>query len=241
MYNKMIVEIACNNFQSCQNAEAASADRIELIENLKEGGCTPSYGMMKMVKEQISIPIYVMIRPRGGDFVYSHEEIEIMHGDIALCKKLTVDGIVFGVLTKEGNVNLEACADLLETWGSKRATFHRALDRTNDIHKSMQDIINLGFERVLTSGGHKNVSDGKEVIRTLQEQFGEQINIMPGAGVTPQNAKELSDFCRTKEIHATCKNDTSNDVMTNDNFSDSYPVSDLKLIRGLVNAVKDVS
>jgi copper homeostasis protein len=231
----MIVEIACNNFQSCRNAEQSGADRIELIENLKEGGCTPSYGMIKKVKSVISIPIYVMIRPRGGDFVYSQEEIEIMHADITLCKKLNVDGIVFGVLTKEGKINLEACADLLETWGSNRATFHRALDRTIDIEKSMEDIINLGFERVLTSGGHKNVTEGKEIIQSLQQKFGVQIIIMPGAGVTPENAKEISVFCDTQEIHATCKMEFSQEVMSNENFSDSFPESNKNLINELVS------
>lgn len=216
------------------NAEHSGADRIELIENLKEGGCTPSYGMIKKVKDNISVPIYVMIRPRGGDFVYSKEEIEVMHADIALCKKLNVDGIVFGVLTKQGNVNLEACADLLETWGSNKATFHRALDRTIEIERSMEDIINLGFERVLTSGGHKNVTEGKEVIKSLQENFGKQIIIMPGAGVSPSNAKEISDYCETKEIHATCKADYAQDVISNRSFSDNFPESDKRIIKELV-------
>jgi copper homeostasis protein len=232
----MIIEIACNNFQSCENAQKAGADRIELIENLKEGGCTPSFGMIKKVKEKISIPIYVMIRPRGGDFFYSQEEIDIMHEDILLCKQLKVDGIVFGVLTKEGKVNVEACADLLQTWGSNKATFHRALDRTLDIKKSMEDIINLGFERVLTSGGHKNVSEGKEVIKSLQEKFGNQITIMPGAGVTPENATVISDFCATNEIHATCKMDYAQEVLCNDSFSDGFVESKLELISELVNS-----
>lgn len=235
----MIVEIACNNFQSCINAQKGGANRIELIENLNEGGCTPSYGLIKKVKENISIPIYVMIRPRGGDFVYSKDEIDIMHADIILCKKLNVDGIVFGVLTKEGKINVEACSDLLQTWGSNKATFHRALDRTLNIETALVDVINLGFERVLTSGGHKNVTEGKEVIKSLQEKYGEQIIIMPGAGVTPNNAKGLSDYCGTKEIHATCKNTFSQPVVTNSNFSDTFPESDLELIRGLVSVVAD--
>ncbi len=232
----MIVEIACNNFISCKNAQDAGANRIELIENLGEGGCTPSFGMIKKVKEKISIPIYVMIRPRGGDFVYSNDEIEIMHEDIRMCKQLNVDGIVFGVLTKEGNVNLEVCADLLQTWGSNKATFHRALDRTVDIETSLEDIVNLGFERVLTSGGHKNVTEGKEVIKSLQEKLGSQISIMPGAGVTPANGKEIAEYCGTNEIHATCKMPFKQNVSGNVNFSDGFPLSDKKLITDLVGA-----
>lgn len=220
------------------NAQAAGADRIELIENLKEGGCTPSYGMIKKVKENSSLPIYVMIRPRGGDFVYSHSEIDIMQEDIAMCKQLKVDGIVFGVLTQEGNVNLETCADLMQTWGSHRATFHRAFDRTLDRDQAVEDIINLGFERILTSGGGQNVTEGKEVIKSLQKKYGHQIIIMPGAGVTPQNAKELADFCNTKEIHATCKKDFLQQVQTNKNFCDAFPESDKNLIQALVAAVK---
>ncbi len=234
----MTVEIACNNYIACKNAEAGGANRIELFENLAEGGCTPSYGMIKKVKESISLPIYVMIRPRGGDFVYSKEEIDIMHNDILLCKKLEVEGIVFGVLTKEGHVNLETCADLLQTWGSNNATFHRALDRSIDIEKSMEDIINLGFERVLTSGGYKSVGEGKQAIKNLQEKFGAQIVIMPGAGVTPQNALELSSYCGTNEIHATCKTTCAKDVISNEKFKDSFPLSDQSIIMELVNAFK---
>ncbi len=232
----MIVEIACNNYISCQNAEKAGVHRIELFENLGEGGCTPSYGMIKKVKQNISLPVYVMIRPRGGGFVYSKEEQDIMHEDILMCRQLGVDGIVFGVLHQEGGVHLEACADLLQTWGSHKATFHRALDRTIDIEKSIRDIINLGFERVLTSGGHKNVAAGKEVIKNLQEQYGQEIIIMPGAGVTPKNAKELSGYCGTHEIHATCKMSMSNEVKSNENFDDGFTISSDAIIHELVSA-----
>lgn len=235
----MTVEIACNNYRSCQNAERAGTDRIELFENLNEGGCTPSYGMIKKVKNNISIPIYVMIRPRGGDFVYSKEEVEIMHEDILMCKQLKVDGIVFGVLTDEGNVNLETCADLLHTWGSHAATFHRALDRTVDIKKSLEDLINLGFERVLTSGGHKNVTQGKTVVKELQHQYGNEIIIMPGAGVTPQNAKALSVYCGTNEIHATCKMDCLQKAKGNVLFSDGFPISEKGIITDLVNVFSE--
>jgi copper homeostasis protein len=235
----MTVEIACNNFQSCLNAMNAGADRIELFENLGEGGCTPSFGMIKKVLTEVSIPVYVMIRPRGGDFVYSLDEIDIMKNDILMCKELKADGIVFGMLNKDGSVDVETCADLLQAWDSKTVSFHRAIDRCIDIEKSMEDIINLGFERVLTSGGYKTVSEGKGVIKSLQEKFGEQIIIMPGSGVTPFNAAKISEFCGTSEIHATCKGILKQDIKSNSNFSDPFSISQKNTIEELVRAVKN--
>ncbi len=232
----MIVEIACNNFQSCMNAYQAGANRIELFENLAEGGCTPSYGMISRVKKEIRIPVYVMIRPRGGDFVYSLDEIALMREDIAMCKELGVDGIVLGILNPEGQVAVDHCADLLQLWGNKAATFHRAFDRTVNLHGAAEDIINLGFERILTSGGHKNVSAGKSVIQQLQRQYGSEIIFMPGAGVTPQNARDIAAFCGTSEIHATCKVMATHDVKTNEHFSDTYSQSDFSCIQALVQS-----
>lgn len=233
----MKIEIACNNLQSCINAWKGGADRIELFENLNDGGCTPSFGLIKKVKELIPIPVYVMIRPRGGHFVYNEDEYEIMRSDINTCRVLAVDGIVFGALDKNGNVDVELCKNLLEAWKNKPATFHRAFDRSIDLEKSCQEIIDLGFERILTSGGKKTVEEGKENIKSLQENFGNKVSIMAGSGVTPQNAKTISDYCRTKEIHATCKSTfLEENIISNATFSDAYLVSDINEIMALKNA-----
>jgi copper homeostasis protein len=201
----MILEIACNSYAACLNAEKGGADRIELFENLHEGGCTPTYGMIKQVTADIKLPIYVMIRPRGGDFVYTDEEFDIMLGDIKVCLIWGVKGVVFGILDKLGNVDKDRCAIIMSRLGHMKATFHRAIDRSNDIEKATEDIIGLGFERILTSGGKRDVSAGKEVIKNLQEKYGTKIIIMPGSGVTPDNANQLINYTGVKEIHSTAK------------------------------------
>ncbi len=232
----MKIEIACNNLQSCINAWKGGADRIELFENLHDGGCTPSFGLIKKVKELIPIPVYVMIRPRGGHFVYNEDEYEIMRSDINTCRVLAADGIVFGALDKNGHVDIELCKKLIEAWKNKPATFHRAFDRSLDLEKSCNEIIELGFERILTSGGQKTVDEGKEKIKLLQEKFGDKISIMPGSGVTVNNAKIISEFCGTKEIHATCKSTFSeNNIVSNPVFKAGFMGSDLNEIEALKN------
>ncbi|MDR3682054.1 MAG: copper homeostasis protein CutC [Flavipsychrobacter sp.] len=201
----VLLEIAANSFQSCLSAQQGGADRIELFENLAEGGCTPSYGMLALVKEKINIPVYVMIRPRGGDFIYSNDEFEIMNRDIVMCKQLGFTGIVFGMLDIQGGIDVARCKDLLSTCGDMKATFHRAFDGSKDLHESMRKLIDLGFDRVLTSGGEPNVEKGKEAIKKLQQEYGKDIVIMPGCGVTSVNARAIVDYCSVNEIHATAK------------------------------------
>lgn len=236
----MIVEIACNNYTSCLHAQKGGADRIELFENISEGGCTPSFGLMKRVKEFVQLPIYTMIRPRGGDFVYSSDEIEIMKSDINTCRVLAINGIVFGALTHDGKVDKHTCVKLLQTWRGQPATFHRAFDRTIDLDEAMEDIISLGFERVLTSGGYANVEEGKDMLQYLQQTYGQRIKILAGSGVTPQNAAALIAHTGVNEIHATCKQSFMNETYQyNNRFQDTYPVSDWVCIEQLVHAVKN--
>lgn len=220
------VEIACCNFTSCQNAEKAGASRIELFENLGDGGCTPSYGMMKLVKEKISIPVYAMIRPRGGDFTYSEEEFEIMKSDVKLCLDLAIDGIVFGILDRERKVDSPRCQILMDLWKNGRATFHRAFDLTNDLERSTEEVIDLGFERILTSGGESTATIGREKILSLHTKFNPKISIMAGSGISPNNVYLFNSLT---EIHATCKVErTSNDLFG------KYYESDVKIIEDLV-------
>jgi copper homeostasis protein len=197
------LEIACNSWESCISAVNGGADRIELFENLPDGGCTPSAGLITM-STKLSIPVYVMIRPRGGDFCYSKDEIEIMKTDIAYCKQAGIKGIVFGCLTPEGEIDTVLCKELLDLWGGA-ATFHRAIDDCLDIHKACQTVVDLGFERILSSGGSANVMEGLSTLSELQNTFGNQIKIMPGAGITADNAAEIIQFTGCKDIHATCK------------------------------------
>lgn len=230
----ILLEIAANSFQSCMAAQAGGADRIELFENLPEGGCTPSYGMLALVREKINIPVYVMIRPRGGDFIYSDDEFEIMRRDITMCKQLGFTGVVFGILDAHGAIDTERCKDLLSACGDMKVTFHRAFDRAKDLHNSIQQLINMGFERVLTSGGETNVEKGKDVIKQLQQQYGKDIIIMPGCGVTAANAREIIDYCNVKEIHATAKGKVSSYAShTKPHFADEWNESNMQEIKAI--------
>lgn len=234
------LEIACSNIQSCLNAWKGGADRIELFENLPEGGCTPSYGTIKYVNEHVGIPVFVMIRARGGDFVYSSQEEQIMLADVKMCLEMEVDGIVFGALNPDGTVNQDLANKILETWKYRPATFHRAFDRSVDLFEAAETIISLGFERILTSGGQATVEEGKEIIRQLNLQYSDRIIIMPGSGVTPINIRQISDYCHTREMHGTCKSTFRNkEIMFNPVFNDPYSLSDLNCIRQMLIQFKN--
>lgn len=200
---KYNVEIACCNWISCVNAQENGADRIELFENLLEGGCTPSYGLLKQSTE-LKLPVYAMIRPRGGDFCYSEVEFETMKTDIAVCKNLGLKGIVFGILDGYGNVDVKRCSELLQLWDGP-ATFHRAFDQTANPFEATETLIELGFERILSSGQKENVQQGLELLKQLVDSYSGSISIMPGCGVTANNGRDILQKTGAKEIHATCK------------------------------------
>jgi copper homeostasis protein len=219
------IEIACSNIESCLNAEQGGADRIELFENLTDGGCTPSFGMMRMAKEKTTIPVYAMIRPRGGDFIYTDVEFKIMVYDVILCHELEIDGIVFGILDANRQVDIKRSKILLDFWKNKNATFHRAIDMTTDMEKSCREIIDLGFERILTSGGKPTAEEGIDMLLDMNQKFGNQISIMPGSGITYENIGLFSEF---NDIHATCKS-----VVSSTDLFGNYITSDLELVRKL--------
>ncbi len=226
------LEIAANSWQSCLNASLGGADRIELFENLADGGCTPSAGMIKR-STLLSIPVYVMIRPRGGDFCYTASEIDIMQSDIEYCKSVGVQGIVFGVLNRSGEVDQDICKELLKLWNGP-ATFHRAIDRSADIMLSTKQIVELGFERILSSGGALHVMEGLDNLKHMQSTYGKDIIIMPGAGVTAQNAHDIIDYTGCREIHTTCKTSAiSNKGSLNTKFKDEVSYSSLSDIQEL--------
>ncbi len=230
----ILLEIAANSIASCMAAQKGGADRVELFENLGEGGCTPSYGMLQIVRKKISIPVYVMIRPRGGDFLYNSDEFEIMKQDIVFCKDLNFQGVVFGMLNANGDVDRDRCKELLSLCGSMKATFHRAFDRSGNLNDSAKKIIDLGFERILTSGGAKDVDSGKEVIKELQLEFGKHIIIMPGCGVAAKNARYVADYCGVKEMHATAKEKITSQMQYKKlHFTDDWFESDLRQIIAL--------
>ncbi|WP_157143320.1 copper homeostasis protein CutC [Brachyspira pilosicoli] len=206
------IEICVDSVESCINAERGGADRLELCGNMFEGGTTPSYGVLQLAREMVSKPIYAMVRPRGGDFCYNDIEFEIMKREIKLMKELKIDGIVFGILTKEGKVDKERCSKLLDLLGTNKATFHRAIDVSSNLNEACEDIISLGFERILTSGGEANVMSGIIKLKELVEKYNDKIIIMPGSGINERNIEYINDTVKANEYHMTA-NKTVESVM----------------------------
>ncbi len=198
----MKLEIIGFNIESCIAAQEAVANRIELCASPGEGGATPSYAFIKAAREKLHIDLYVMIRPRGGDFLYSDEEFEIMKADIVICKQSGCDGIVTGILTKDGIVDKERCKELVELAYPLEATFHRAFDRVVNPFEALEEIIDLGFERILTSGLKPKAIEGKETLEALIKQAEDRIIIMPGSGVTSENIIEMAESTGAKEFHS---------------------------------------
>ncbi len=203
--NYMKLEIAVFNIGSALLAAKAGADRIELCENPHDGGTTPSYGTLKTVIEKISIPVFPIIRPRGGDFLYSDDEFEVIKKDVQLVKELGFKGFVVGLLNQDGSIDVARTAILTELAGSLEVTFHRAFDRAKDPLLSMEDIIRTGCKRILTSGQVPNAFDNKELIKQLNEQAAGRIIIMPGSGVRSNNIKELADYTGVQELHSSAR------------------------------------
>jgi copper homeostasis protein len=233
------IEIACNSLTSCINAFEAGATRVELFENLADGGCTPSAGLI-MASQKLNIPKYVMIRPRAGHFCYSNVEIDMMLHDIEICKQANIQGIVFGCLTQSGSIDLSTNKLLLEAWGGA-ATFHRAIDRTQDLFESAKAITDLGFKRILSSGGQITAEEGIEILRKMQKEFGKYIHIMPGSGITSKNAVSILRDTGCTNIHATCKVTVpSKKGTTNPIFAenDTETFSELTEIRNLIEAIE---
>lgn len=198
----MKLEIIGFNIESCISAQEAGANRIELCAGAGEGGTTPSYGFMKAAREKLHIDLYVMIRPRGGDFLFSDDDFEIMKNDVAVCKQLGCDGIVTGILTSDGKVDKPRCRQLVELAYPLGATFHRAFDRVADPFEALEDVIACGFERILTSGLKPKGIEGASLLSQLVKQAEDRIIVMPGSGVTADNILSLVESTGVKELHS---------------------------------------
>ena len=194
-------EICANSVASCIAAQEGGADRVELCAGIPEGGTTPSYGMIKCARESITIGLNVIIRPRGGDFLYSSEELKEMVYDIKTAKDLGADGLVFGCLSPDGNVDMEAMKLLMQAAGDTPVTFHRAFDHTSDPFKALEDIISLGCVRILTSGCMPTALEGASTLAALVEKAGDRIIIMPGCGIRENNILETARLSGAREFH----------------------------------------
>ncbi len=200
-----LLEIAANSVASALAAQDGGADRIELCENLGEGGTTPSHGTLAVVRERLRIPVYALIRPRGGDFLYDDAEFEVMRRDIEHCLRLGCDGVVIGALDADGAVDAVRCRELIAAAGTMGVTFHRAFDAARDPSQALQAIIGLGCERVLTSGGATDAFSGAASIADHVKAAGDRLRVMAGAGVTADNIRQIAERSGARELHASAR------------------------------------
>jgi len=199
------MEVCANNVASAMAAQEGGAIRVELCDNLQDGGTTPSYAQIKLAKELLKINVYPIIRPRGGDFLYSDLEFNLMKTDIEVCKSLNCDGVVIGILKSDGSVDKERCATLIALASPMKVTFHRAFDNCNDMEKALEDIIEIGCERILSSGGKVTALEGAEKLKALIKLAAGRISIMPGAGVRENNIADIISITGATEFHSTAK------------------------------------
>ncbi len=183
----MLLEICASSYQSARNAQRAGAHRIELCTELGLGGITPSYGLLRRVMAEISIPVHVLIRPRSGDFTYSDAELAVMKTDINICKELGVTGIVTGVLRSDLTIDVEKTKELLEAARPLTFTFHRAFDWTPDPLVAMENLMKIGVDQILSSGQATTAPLGIELLKKLKDQANHQLEILPGGGINATN------------------------------------------------------
>ncbi|WP_421939525.1 copper homeostasis protein CutC [Pedobacter sp.] len=199
------LEVCANSYASAVAAQAGGAKRVELCDNLAEGGTTPSYAHIALSKKNLTIEIWPIIRPRGGDFLYSDFEFELMKEDIKICKSLNCNGIVTGILNNDGTIDMLRCKELIDLAHPLPVAFHRAFDMSNDMEKALEDLIDLGVVRVLTSGGASSAIMGAEKLAQLVKQSNGRIEIMPGAGINETNITDLIEKTGAAVFHASAK------------------------------------
>lgn len=197
----MIREKCIGSFLEALEAQELGTERVELCDNLTEGGTTPSYGTIKMVVEKLNIPAFVIIRPRGGDFYYTPEEIEIMKEDIKICKELGVKGVVIGALNRDNTINYDAIKDMIDLAKPMSITFHKAIDELENPVTEVKKLANLGVNRILTSGTKETALEGKNILREMIKEAGEDTIIIVAGKVTKDNLNEISNLIPAKEYH----------------------------------------
>ena len=238
----MNLEIIGFNIESCVTAQEGGASRIELCAGPGEGGTTPSYAFIKSARENLHIQLYVMIRPRGGDFLFSDEDFRLMKNDIEVCKQFNCDGIVTGILTKDGKVDKKRSKELIEVAYPMEATFHRAFDRVKDPFESLEDVIELGFKRILTSGLQPKATDGAQLLSQLIKQSDGRISIMPGSGITSQNIISIAETTGATEFHSSAsvlKESKMEYINANMNESLNYVSVNIEEVKKMVQLLEE--
>lgn len=201
------LEVCANTLTSALAAQEGGAIRVELCDNLGEGGTTPSYGQIKLARKLLHIKLYVLIRPREGDFLYTDTEFEIMKADVQNCIDMGCDGVVIGILNPDGSIDTKRCGELTKMATDKGlgVTFHRAFDMCRDMDKALEEIITTGCERILTSGGRSTAIEGANVIAHLIEKAAGRIIIMPGSGVSESTVADLIHYTKAIEVHSSAR------------------------------------
>lgn len=210
--SRPLLEVAAVSVTAALAAQQGGADRIELCAALELGGLTPSHGTIALTRERLSLPIHVLIRPRAGDFLYDDDEYAAMQRDIKAARTLGCEGVVIGALDADGNVDVPRCRTLIDAAHGMDITFHRAIDVCRDPSTALEELIALGCNRVLTSGGAAQAAAGAAQIRALIEQAAGRIAIMPGGGITPANMAALAQATGANQFHASAKYQAASDM-----------------------------
>ena len=243
---KRIIEICCGSYEDALAAYKGNADRIELNSALFLGGLTPSVSSLVLTKKNTDLKVIVMIRNRGAGFNYNNIEFEVMMNDAKIMLENDADGIAFGFLDEDKEIDVNKTKQMVELIHSynKKAVFHRAFDCTNDPYASIEKLIELKVDRILTSGKKSKAVEGKELLKNLQEKYGEDIEILAGSGVNASNGKQLLEYTGLNQIHSSCKG-WENDVTTKTDSVDfsyasegMYDIVEYELVKELVNSLK---
>ena len=197
----ILVEACVDSVASARAAERGGAHRVELCDALFDGGTTPSAGMIAACREAVSIPVFVMIRPRGGSFVYSEEERDVMRRDIVVAREIGAEGVVIGGLLPNGNIDLALVSALVDAARGVPVTFHRAFDLTPDLEASLESLAEAGVRRILTAGGASTAAEGTSLLGTLVRRAGSRIVVMAGGGVREENVGEMAARSGVREVH----------------------------------------
>lgn len=237
-----ILEVCCGSYYDALQAQKGGARRIELNSALHLGGLTPSLATLLKVKEDTDLEVICMVRPRGAGFCYNDEDFEIMKLDAEILLDNGADGIAFGCLTKDGEINIKQTREMVEIIKSyhKTAVFHRAIDCVLDIDETINILITVGIDRILTSGLQNQAYQGRRMIKYLQEAYGNSIEILAGSGINEKNVKDLIEFTGINQVHSSCK-EWVNDPTTHTNNADfgyhnnDYDVVDFKKVKTLVD------
>lgn len=241
------VEIIAFTIEACSLIEEAGANRIELCANPAEGGTTPSYGFIKKAREAVNISLFPIIRPRGGDFLYTDAEYSVMEEDIRLCRQVGCDGVVIGLLHKDGSIDKKRTAKLVETAYPMEVTFHRAFDHCRDPFEAVEQLVEIGCQRILTSGQKPLATEGADLLADLIKAADGRIIIMPGSGVRPGNIAALAQKTGAEEFHSSLRKmvPTGMDYLQpsfGDAMADySHATTDAAAIRELIANLKSSS